>query len=61
MGTISLDIFTAEGLASLEDMHLPRLLQGRGLGRAVVVELVELGAALGLEALITMAFDVGRY
>ena len=61
VGMLSLDFFTAEGEISLEDMHLPRGYQAQGLGRAVVAELAALGDALGIEALITMAADVGRY
>lgn len=61
VGTLSLDICTAAGSASLEDMHLPRSYQGQGLGRAVITELVQLGQELGLDELILMAFDVGRY
>jgi hypothetical protein len=59
--TLSLDFYTAEGEVALEDMHLPRGYQAQGLGRAVVDELAALGDALGIEALITMAADVGRY
>ncbi len=61
VGTTRLDFDTAEGTASLEDMHLHPDLQTKGVGRQVVQQFSELADALGLHSLITMTSDVGRY
>jgi GNAT superfamily N-acetyltransferase len=61
VGTLGLDFDGEEGAISLEDMHLVRQAQERGLGRAVLLEVVDLADQLGFEALKAMASGAGRY
>jgi GNAT superfamily N-acetyltransferase len=61
LGTFGLQVDNAGDYASLEDLHLARRVQGSGVGRFIVREVAALCGDLGLSALRTYAFEVGRY